>query len=413
MSSFRRLERKDSLNSGESVFDLDPDSVGDGNMGPDTGVERFGRTVGSDLAATLLARISAANGDSADDVLATSGAAAPGCLVAGAGATGGVTASQTRRAAILRRPKQSDVAAVAAVVEFPSASASLAATALSLEVAATAAPPSSSPGLMLPDGLLGSAGTLPVSPLLAPALSAEINGEHWRGVELRGMWPLPPGYSMSSGISPSSVAGSALVESRGLGRALVRIPISAGGGAADTGVLSLELFDAASPRDALLAHGAASGAAQGPPQPPLAPTASSSFLDATPPPGAPSLVRLGPDGLLARSRWIDLSGSTSWRPCRVRAYAPELQRFLIDWMDGGRQRKWVSRYNLLFDGEVEDELLRRVAVAEVRARLHTLHRWPVLLALWSADVLNADCITVPGVGYFGGLQASSRVVSNA
>jgi hypothetical protein len=55
--------------------------------------------------------------------------------------------------------------------------------------------------------------------------------------------------------------------------------------------------------------------------------------------------------------------TTEWAPCQVVAVSPNEQQFLIEWNSNGKQ-KWVSSLNILFEGDSEEDLNRRVKAAE-------------------------------------------------
>lgn len=57
-----------------------------------------------------------------------------------------------------------------------------------------------------------------------------------------------------------------------------------------------------------------------------------------------------------------MDGAASWEPCQVLSASLDGQHYLVEWRSNGKQ-KWVSGLNILFDGETEDDLQRRRAVA--------------------------------------------------
>ena len=64
-----------------------------------------------------------------------------------------------------------------------------------------------------------------------------------------------------------------------------------------------------------------------------------------------------------KSRWYKTDGSFFWKACNIMYYDKSSGRYLIEWGgdvndDEGQEgrRKFVSRFNLLFDGETNEEV---------------------------------------------------------
>ena len=70
-------------------------------------------------------------------------------------------------------------------------------------------------------------------------------------------------------------------------------------------------------------------------------------------------------GLKAFSRYYTFDGSRmewSWKPCLVVDYDKVNKKFLMEW-DGSTSRKYVTRLNVLFDGESKELFFQRIETA--------------------------------------------------
>lgn len=72
--------------------------------------------------------------------------------------------------------------------------------------------------------------------------------------------------------------------------------------------------------------------------------------------------------LEAKARWWLLDGKYTWKQCKVGKYVEETGLFEVEYVGLGIS-KLVSRFNLLFAGEKEEEYLRKLAEASQRRDL--------------------------------------------
>ncbi|GMH41196.1 hypothetical protein BSKO_09106 [Bryopsis sp. KO-2023] len=68
------------------------------------------------------------------------------------------------------------------------------------------------------------------------------------------------------------------------------------------------------------------------------------------------------------SRWVNPDGTLEWKTCHVLAASEDGLFVLIEWESNGRH-KWVSRFNVLFEGENEIDIIERREKSEQRRRL--------------------------------------------
>lgn len=90
--------------------------------------------------------------------------------------------------------------------------------------------------------------------------------------------------------------------------------------------------------------------------------------------GSESPSELLKNGGDAWSQWVSSEGVITWRKCRALEYEEKLMKFKIEWIEpalNSTQRyKYVTRLNLMFEGEDFDAFLRRRAKAVVHRYKH-------------------------------------------
>lgn len=61
-------------------------------------------------------------------------------------------------------------------------------------------------------------------------------------------------------------------------------------------------------------------------------------------------------------QWVNPDGTKEWQDCVIVSISDNRQQYLVEWQRNGKQ-KWVSALNILFEGETEEQLEARKALA--------------------------------------------------